>query len=105
VRVAGHSGALKASGGQVEPGEGVVFALRPEHIRITSDGEPGDAYDWCTGRLRSQVFMGDHFHLEIDVFGDRVWIAKSETKRAELGDEVRIGWNPDDAQLLPVGGA
>jgi putative spermidine/putrescine transport system ATP-binding protein len=105
VRVAGHPGALKASGSQAEAGEGLVFALRPEHIRIASAGEPGAGYEWCSGRLRSQVFMGDHFHMEVEIFGDHIWTVRSERRTSQPGDDVRIGWRPEDAQLLPLGNA
>ncbi|MEM8663383.1 MAG: sn-glycerol-3-phosphate ABC transporter ATP-binding protein UgpC [Pseudomonadota bacterium] len=87
----GEAGAEIAPGWHVPlppgvPGGRVVVGIRPEHMGILPDGQPGTV---------TQVeITGAQTALEVDVGGRHFWVMIAEIFRAHIGETVPVGFDP-----------
>ena len=79
-----------------EKGENVDVVVRPEDIIMTS-AEDG----MLRGIVRSSVFKGVHYELEVEESG-RLWLLQN-TKTAPIGSELGMVINPEDIHIMHKG--
>jgi putative spermidine/putrescine transport system ATP-binding protein len=109
VRLAGPGGLeMRAlAGGRTAPGEAVKLVIRPERLRILSEGETAD--NVAVGSLKETVFAGGVTRYFVVLPGGLTLSAKQLNQGTEtasrLGDAVRLGWNADHALVLRAGAA
>jgi putative spermidine/putrescine transport system ATP-binding protein len=80
-----------------EIGRTVNVYVRPEKLRLTSAGG-----DTLPGRIRTRVFLGSHWMLEVDsALGTfRVSQPNIGMPPPPEGEAVNIGWSDDDLRIL-----
>ena len=82
---------------QERPG---TLLLRPERIEVHRDG------DGVAGVVETLTFLGEEWHLHLDVGGRIVKASLSSlVKERDLpglavGDELRLSWRPQDARIV-----
>jgi len=81
-----------------EKGENVDVVVRPEDIIMTSAEE-----GMLRGIVRSSVFKGVHYELEVEESG-RLWLLQN-TKTAPIGSELGMIINPEDIHIMHKGDA
>ncbi|MGW7613187.1 ABC transporter ATP-binding protein [Streptomyces sp. NPDC054766] len=81
-------------------GERYAVSIRPEHLAFLPEGRPENS---ATGRLVSSTNLGATIRHRVHAGGQDLLLrelsAGRRTSRA-TGDDVCIGWNQDEAQLL-----
>ncbi|HEY4000722.1 MAG TPA: ABC transporter ATP-binding protein [Candidatus Xenobia bacterium] len=77
----------------------VEIVLRPEAVRLLSDGESAEVE--LAGTLTDTVYMGSQAHYHVDVGeGSRVVISAPAGLSPESA--CRLGWRSEDARLLLI---
>ena len=82
-------------------GEKTTVSLRPERALIN----PSDKMDNIhKGKIEEVIYHGDHTRVRINILGNSEFILKvpnsSSNLDIKLGNEIKIGWNSDDARAL-----
>ncbi len=82
-------------------GERTTVSLRPERALIN----PSDKMDNIhTGKIEEVIYHGDHTRVRINLLGNPEFILKVPNSSAnldiKLGNDIKIGWNSDDARAL-----
>ena len=82
-------------------GERTTVSLRPERALIN----PSDKMDNLhNGRIEEVIYHGDHTRVRINLLGNSDFILKipnsSSNLDIKLGNEIKIGWNSEDARAL-----
>jgi putative spermidine/putrescine transport system ATP-binding protein len=106
VGLEGPAGAaLKAEPrGDIQDGQAIKFMLRPENVRVLKDGE--DATNVLPGRVKDVILVGQVTKYYAILSDETEVIATELTRRGgrtgyNQGDEIRFGFEPDAAVLLP----
>jgi len=89
----------RADGVELEPGEGVLASVRPEHVALGSSEQP-DAWQ---GTVVSALFEGSATKYRVDVGGFQL-LAYGEAGYG-LGDRVAVRFDPQKVVLLRDQGA
>jgi putative spermidine/putrescine transport system ATP-binding protein len=81
-------------------GRPVNLMLRPHRVRLDhADGE-----GFLRGRVASITYLGDLIQYEVDLGGTRLTAEQASgglgAVRFAAGDEVRVGWAPDDGMVF-----
>ncbi len=90
----------------VAAGDKGVFAIRPEQVRIGTQGEVSELKSHFAGEVRSLLYQGDVTVYKIGLANGatvEALLPNSAPGRAELfevGDAVRIGWRHDAGMFL-----
>ena len=95
-RVGPHS--LWQNGGSAQPtADGkVIVTVRPEKVRILNNRDT--SRNQVTGRVASWRYLGDDYHILVDVDGIGRLSVTSPTWRREAPEEgapIVLGWDPD----------
>ena len=82
-------------------GEKTIVSLRPERALIN----PSDKMDNIhKGKIEEVIYHGDHTRVRINLLGNSEFILKvpnsSSNLDIKLGNEIKIGWNSEDARAL-----
>ena len=82
-------------------GDRTKVSLRPERALIN----PSDKMDNLhNGKIEEVIYHGDHTRVRINLLGNPDFILKvpnsSSNLDIKLGNEIKIGWNSDDARAL-----
>ena len=82
-------------------GERTTVSIRPERALIN----PTDKMDNIhKGKIEEVIYHGDHTRVRINLLGNSEFILKvpnsSSNLDIKLGNEIKIGWNSDDARAL-----
>ena len=82
-------------------GERTTVSIRPERALIN----PIDKMDNIhKGKIEEVIYHGDHTRVRINLLGNSEFILKvpnsSSNLDIKLGNEIKIGWNSDDARAL-----
>ncbi|MDA0701940.1 MAG: ABC transporter ATP-binding protein [Proteobacteria bacterium] len=90
--------------GEIENGRQIKFMLRPENIRVLKDGET--RANVLTGRVLDVILVGQVTKYYAALSDGTEVIATELTRRGgrtghNQGDEIRFGFEPDAAVLLP----
>lgn len=84
----------------VSEGQSVLLNLRPENIVTTPDS---DVSNHLTGTAKAKTFLGKSTRILMTVGGSELEI-EERGQRAyrthQSGDEITIGWKPDDCLLM-----
>jgi putative spermidine/putrescine transport system ATP-binding protein len=89
------------SSATVSPSDSILITIRPEKIRILAGGET--AANRLTGRVGSFSYLGDEYHILVDVEGAGRIAVTTPTWRREPpapGQEIALGWDADAS--MPV---
>jgi iron(III) transport system ATP-binding protein len=85
---------------ELAPGTGVTVVVRPEHVRIALDGQPG-ANGWH-GVVAAQAFLGDTVEHVIRVGGLELRARGNPALALPTGAEVTLGFADASCLLIPV---
>jgi putative spermidine/putrescine transport system ATP-binding protein len=81
-------------------GQEVMLSIRPEAVTLL---QPGAGVPAAEARIAAIVYHGDHFRLHLTTRGGETIAAKAPVREAQglsIGDDVLIGWRPEDARVL-----
>ncbi|EAQ03903.1 polyamine ABC transporter, ATP-binding protein [Pseudooceanicola batsensis HTCC2597] len=87
----------------VKPGDRTLISIRPERVEMNKERLSPDAHT-----LRAEVvefiYMGDIFRTRLRVAGTEDFVIKTrnapDQRRLKKGEQIEIGWLPDDARAL-----
>lgn len=89
-------------GPQIEGGGSVTLSLRPERIALAS--KPGDdMYAWFGATVEEMMFFGSERHYVVRSGGQKLVSRQLCTADTAFspGEQIFIGWRPEDATILP----
>ena len=79
-----------------------MISLRPERVIVNPN--EGQCSSIVNGKVEELIYLGDHIRSRMKVCGHDDFIVKipNSADHAELkpGDEVKVGWEADDARAL-----
>ena len=82
-------------------GERTTVSLRPERALINPSDNMDNIYN---GKIEEIIYHGDHTRVRINLLGNPEFILKipnsSSNLDIKLGNEIKIGWNSEDARAL-----
>jgi putative spermidine/putrescine transport system ATP-binding protein len=86
---------------EMPPGA-IKLSLRPEKIRFVARGEAnGHALE---GRVRTRVFLGNHWAYEVDSpVGPLLIYQQNAAHPVPEGEQVAIGWDMEDMRVVEAG--
>ena len=80
---------------------GGFLIIRPEVMKLGA--EAGGVANTLTGTLFNDYALGSRIQYQIRTSGDDHWLVErlqDESFEGALGDEVRLGWRPEDSILV-----
>ncbi len=84
-------------------GDEILLSIRPEHIRVGRSAET--TTDHIQATIRTVSFQGTLIRFTLDTTTGGVFVAdalnENEAAALKPGDQVPIGWNPDQVVVLP----
>ena len=82
-------------------GERTKVSLRPERALINPKDNMDNIHN---GKIEEVIYHGDHTRVRINLLGNPEFILKVPNSSAnldiKLGNEIKIGWNSEDARAL-----
>ena len=82
-------------------GERTTVSIRPERALINPTDKMDNVHK---GKIEEVIYHGDHTRVRINLLGNPEFILKvpnsSSNLDIKLGNEIKIGWNSDDARAL-----
>ena len=82
-------------------GERTKVSLRPERALINPKDKMDNIHN---GKIEEVIYHGDHTRVRINLLGNPEFILKVPNSSAnldiKLGNEIKIGWNSEDARAL-----
>jgi putative spermidine/putrescine transport system ATP-binding protein len=82
-------------------GERTKVSLRPERALINPKDKMDNIHN---GKIEEVIYHGDHTRVRINLLGNPEFILKVPNSSAnldiKLGNEIKIGWNSQDARAL-----
>ena len=82
-------------------GEKTKVSLRPERALINPKDKMDNIHN---GKIEEVIYHGDHTRVRINLLGNPEFILKVPNSSAnldiKLGNEIKIGWNSQDARAL-----
>jgi len=78
----------------------VSIALRPERLELVTNG--GDGMNVVPGKVSNKIFNGNLMRIFVDVGASDPIVIElpPEDVRSEMGEPVKIGWAPQNGQVL-----
>jgi len=93
------------SGAELQPGEQIGVALRPERIRV---GTPDGKDTVLQGILDEVIYVGDSSKLRVRVADGCYLVAKEQnqdgTRHWRRGESVHLAWNSTDVVIVSRNG-
>jgi spermidine/putrescine transport system ATP-binding protein len=105
LAAAGLGEILAPAGGAVQTGDKGVLALRPEQVRIASEGLALD--NRFPGTVRDFLYIGDVTTYKVELDNGRVLeallpnAAPGRARFYEVGDRVEVGWPKEAGHHVP----
>jgi spermidine/putrescine ABC transporter ATP-binding subunit len=99
----GHDVVVALQQGADPAGE-VLFSVRPERIRLLRHRHDPSEPTGIAGTVSHVIFKGAYWHIGVATAGGQTIKVYSPDPYRE-GEDVTIGWSPDDAVILPRRGA
>jgi len=97
-------GAASASRSDVGPGAAAALVVRPERMRVLSDGAPADGLNTTDATVDEVLYLGPDIKYQLALpWGQRVSIREPrdvDARELQRGDHVRIGWKVEDGLLV-----
>ena len=82
-------------------GDKTTVSLRPERALINTANKMDNNFK---GKIEEVIYHGDHTRVRINLLGNSEFILKvpnsSSNLDIKLGNEIKIGWNSEDARAL-----
>ena len=82
-------------------GDRTTVSLRPERALINPSNKMDNLH---SGKIEEVIYHGDHTRVRINLLGNPEFILKvpnsSSNLDIKLGNEIKIGWNSEDARAL-----
>tara|TARA_Y100000996_G_scaffold369765_1_gene316920 strand:- start:102 stop:659 length:558 start_codon:yes stop_codon:yes gene_type:complete len=82
-------------------GDRTKVSLRPERALINPKDQMDNIH---SGKIEEVIYHGDHTRVRINLLGNPEFILKVPNSSAnldiKLGNEIKIGWNSEDARAL-----
>ena len=82
-------------------GDRTTVSLRPERALINPSNNMDNVHN---GKIEEVIYHGDHTRVRINLLGNPEFILKvpnsSSNLDIKLGNEIKIGWNSEDARAL-----
>lgn len=91
----------------LQEGEAVTVAIRPEHICMTTQTTE-DALNWIKGTIRDEMYLGTGMQYTVEAFGGRSVVIHQQNLRGrkenrwQIGDSVYLTWRSEDANVLKI---
>lgn len=91
----------------LQEGEAVTVAIRPEHIRMTTQ-TTGDSLNWIKGTICDEMYLGTGTQYTVEAFGGRSVVIYQQNPggrkehRWHIGDSVYLTWRFEDANVLEI---
>ncbi|WP_022706834.1 ABC transporter ATP-binding protein [Paracoccus zeaxanthinifaciens] len=86
-----------------EKGQRTTVSIRPERVEFKPEMMPPGAHT-IEARVMDVVYMGDILRARLSVAGSDNFVMKMRNTigqtRLEAGQQIRIGWHPQDARAL-----
>ncbi|WP_313135792.1 ABC transporter ATP-binding protein [Paracoccus jeotgali] len=86
-----------------EVGQPTTVSIRPERIEFKPELMPPDAHT-LPAVVRDVIYMGDILRARLRVAGQEDFVMKYRNTlgqtRLNPGDQIRVGWHPQDARAL-----
>ena len=83
-------------------GERTRVSIRPERVEVNPD--LGEEAHTLKAKVKEFIYMGDIFRTRLSVAGNEDFVIKTRNRpdqvRLKPGDEVTIGWMPEDCRAL-----
>ncbi|MCA0962323.1 ABC transporter ATP-binding protein [Salipiger bermudensis] len=83
-------------------GERTRVSIRPERVEVNPD--LGESAHTLKAKVKEFIYMGDIFRTRLSVAGNEDFVIKTRNRpdqvRLRPGDEVTIGWMPEDCRAL-----
>lgn len=80
----------------------VLIAVRPENLHIVQENS---SYSYTfQARVMEKTYIGDSFRIDVATSMDEqisIKLRYGSSKQIAVGDEIQIGWNAQDASLIP----
>ena len=77
------------------------MSLRPERVKINPSDDTSNKF---SAKIEEVIYHGDHTRVRINLLGNPEFILKvpnsSSNLDIKLGNEIKIGWNSEDARAL-----
>lgn len=86
---------------ETKVGSQVTMSIRPERLRILDDNMP--AQTRIEGVILERTFLGRHIRYVVQALGQSLVVSTTRLdlmNRVQVGDDVVIGWDSEEAQLL-----
>jgi putative spermidine/putrescine transport system ATP-binding protein len=84
-------------------GDRTLVSIRPERVEFNKERLHSDAHT-LQAEVLEFIYMGDIFRTRLRVAGKEDFIVKTRNApdqvRMEPGQQIEIGWNPDDCRAL-----
>ena len=97
-------GAASASRSDVDPGAAAALVVRPERMRVLSDGATADGLNTTDATVDEVLYLGPDIKYQLALpWGQRVSIREPrdvDARELQRGDRVRIGWKVEDGLLV-----
>ena len=91
----------------LQEGEAVTVAIRPEHIRMTTQTTE-DSLNWIKGTIRGEMYLGTGTQYTVEAFDGRSIVIHQQNpgggkvNRWHIGDSVYLTWRFEDANVLEI---
>lgn len=89
-----------AQGFSPAKGDEVLVSIRPQHVRVGGGSEGGHLT--VSGTLTDSAYLGSVTRLSIQVGGRVIRADVTGIQKAQVGDEVVLGWRAEHARVLPA---
>jgi spermidine/putrescine ABC transporter ATP-binding subunit len=83
-------------------GTQVTVTIRPEHLKLLSDAQDAPGMNAVRGTVESCTFTGNLLHVAVRAADHTSLLVETRPgeRACKPGDDVRIGWNADDAVVI-----
>ncbi|HET9083854.1 MAG TPA: ABC transporter ATP-binding protein [Candidatus Limnocylindrales bacterium] len=97
-------GAASASRSDVASGAAAALVVRPERMRVLTDGAAADGLNTADATVDEVLYLGPDLKYQLELpWGQRISIREPRevgARELERGDRVRVGWKVEDGLLV-----
>ncbi len=91
----------------LQEGEAVTVAIRPEHICMTTQTTE-NSLNWIKGAIRDEMYLGTRTRYTVEAFGGGSVVIHQQISgggkenRWQIGDSVYLTWRTEDANIMKI---
>ncbi len=94
----------EAADGEMNHGDDVVIAIRPEEVKLSFDQE-GDGFNQLPCRVETAVFLGDKYECHLRYGATTFALPTSRSEPVSAGQKVCLRLSPDSVRIWRKGGS